>query len=97
MIFILVALPFYGHSPPFRWFIQEGLLSVTSESMCKKLLVNRLFKPAQEKVWLGELTVPQWPKLLTWDVKQQNKQVASDEPALIRGSISKMKMDIQKK
>ena len=26
-----------------------------------KLLVNRLFKPAQEKVWLGELTVPQWP------------------------------------
>ena len=25
---------FYGHSPPFRWYIQEGLLSVTSESMC---------------------------------------------------------------
>ena len=25
---------FYDHSPPFRWFIQEGLLSVTSESMC---------------------------------------------------------------
>ena len=25
---------FYSHSPPFRWFIQEGLLSVTSESMC---------------------------------------------------------------
>ena len=25
---------FHGHSPPFRWFIQEGLLSVTSESMC---------------------------------------------------------------
>ena len=25
---------FYGRSPPFRWFIQEGLLSVTSESMC---------------------------------------------------------------
>ena len=24
-----------------------------------KLLVNCLFKPAQEKVWLGELTVPQ--------------------------------------
>ena len=23
-----------------------------------KLLVNRLFKPAQEKVWLGELTFP---------------------------------------
>ena len=27
---------FYGHSPPFRWIIQEGLLSVTSESMCMK-------------------------------------------------------------
>ena len=26
-----------------------------------ELLVNRLFKPAKEKVWLGELTVPQWP------------------------------------
>ena len=24
-----------------------------------ELLVNHLFKPAQEKVWLGELTVPQ--------------------------------------
>ena len=23
------------------------------------LLVNHLFKPVQEKVWLGELTVPQ--------------------------------------
>ena len=27
---------FYSHSPPFGWFIQEGLLSVTSESMCTK-------------------------------------------------------------
>ena len=27
---------FYGHSPPFRWIIQEGLLSITSESMCAK-------------------------------------------------------------
>ena len=33
--------------------IQEGLLSVTSE-----VLVNSLVKLAQEKVWLGELTVP---------------------------------------
>ena len=42
-----------------------------------ELLVNRLFKPAHEKELLGELTVPQWPTLLTWDVKQQkqtNKQ-----------------------
>ena len=27
--------------------------------LCARILVNRLFKPAQEKVWLGELTVPQ--------------------------------------
>ena len=27
---------FYSHSPPFRSIIQEGLLSVTSESMCTK-------------------------------------------------------------
>ena len=27
---------FYCHSPPFHWIIQEGLLSVTSESMCTK-------------------------------------------------------------
>ena len=25
------------------------------------VLVNRLFKLAQEKVWLGELTIPPWP------------------------------------
>ena len=38
--------------------LPPAFLSVTSESL-HKLLVNRLFKPAQEKVWLGELTVPQ--------------------------------------
>ena len=27
---------YYGHSPSFGWIIQEGLLSVTSESMCMK-------------------------------------------------------------
>ena len=27
--------------------------------VCAQLLVNRLFKPAQEKVWLSELTVRQ--------------------------------------
>ena len=27
--------------------------------VCAQLLVNGLFKPAQEKVWSGELTVPQ--------------------------------------
>ena len=43
-----------------------------------EVLVNGLFKLAQEKVWLGELTVPPWPWLLTWDVKQQNKQTKLD-------------------
>ena len=41
---------FYGHSPLFRWIIQEGLLSFTSESMCTKYwLTACLFKLAQEK------------------------------------------------
>ena len=35
-----------------------------------EVLVNCLFKLAQEKVWLGELTVLP----LTWDVKQQNER-----------------------
>ena len=39
-----------------------------------EVLVNSLLKPDKEKVWLGELTATPWPKLLTWDVKQQNKQ-----------------------
>ena len=50
---------FYGHTPPFRWIIQEGLLSVSLP---------------RKKVWLGELTVPTWPWLLTRDIKQQNKR-----------------------
>ena len=49
--------------PSAEWIIQEGLLSVTSE-----LLVNCLFKLAQEKVWLGELTIA-----IDWE-KLQNKQ-----------------------
>ena len=44
---------FYCHSPLFGWIIQEGLLSVTSESICTKYWL--------EKVWLGELTVSPWP------------------------------------
>ena len=27
--------------------------------VCARITDNRLFKPAQEKVWLGEMTVPQ--------------------------------------
>ena len=37
----------------------EGLFVSYKRKYVHKLLVNRLFKPAQEKVWLGELTVPQ--------------------------------------
>ena len=36
--------------------IQEGLWSVTSKSV-HEVLLNHLVKHAQEKVWLGELTV----------------------------------------
>ena len=64
---------FYGHSPPFRWIIQEGLLSVTSESMCTKYWLTACSSLPMKK-WLSELTVPPWPLLLTWDVKQQNKK-----------------------
>ena len=41
-----------------------------------EVLVNHLFKHSMPRktVWLGELNVPPWPLLLTWDVKQQNKQ-----------------------
>ena len=54
---------FYSHSPPFRWFIQEGLLSVTSESMCTNYWLTACSSLPRKKVWLhvGELTVPQWP------------------------------------
>ena len=52
---------FYGHSPPFRWFIQEGLLSVTSESMCTNNWLTACSSLPRKKVWLSELTVPQWP------------------------------------
>ena len=52
---------FLNHSPPFRCFIQEGLLSVTSESMCTNYWLTAL---VQACPWKG----------VDWDVKQQNKQ-----------------------
>ena len=39
---------------------KKGCVSYKREYV-HELLVNRLFKPAKEKVWLGELTVSQWP------------------------------------
>ena len=37
---------------------KKGFVSY-KQKYVHELLVNRLFKPAQEKVWLSELTVPQ--------------------------------------
>ena len=36
-------------------------------------LVNRLVKLVQEKLWLGEMTVPDMDIAVEWDVKQQTK------------------------
>ena len=47
--------------PSAEWIIQEGLIVVSYERKymyVHKLLVNCLFKLAQTKVSLGELTVP---------------------------------------
>ena len=41
-------------------------------------LVKRLFKLVQEKVWIGELTIPM-TIAADWDVKQQNKQTLVDD------------------
>ena len=65
---------FYGHSPPFRWIHNSWRVVVSY----KRKYVHDYWLTAcsslpRKKVWLGELTVPQWPQLLTWDVKQQNK------------------------
>ena len=47
----------HGHFPAFCCFIQEWLLSVNYKlKYVHKVLVN-LFKLAQAKVWLGELTI----------------------------------------
>ena len=37
--------------------IQEGLLSVTSESMCMNFWLTAKSSLSRKKVWLGELTV----------------------------------------
>ena len=39
-----------------------------------ELLVNRLYKLAQETVWLGELTFPPITIPVDWEVKRLNKQ-----------------------
>ena len=54
---------FYGHSPPLRWIIQEGLLSVTSESMC---------------IELGSLIKKQNDKFSEYDAKIEDIQSSLD-------------------
>ena len=49
---------FYGHSPPFRWFIQEGLLSVTSKSMCTNYWLLVQARPGKSLVrWTDRPTM----------------------------------------
>ena len=43
---------FYCHSPPFLWIIQEGLLSVASESMCTKYWLTAWFPLIWYATWL---------------------------------------------
>ena len=62
---------------PFRWITEEGLLSVTSESLCMKYWLTACSSLPRKKVWSGVLTVPPCPYLLTLDVKQKNKQANS--------------------
>ena len=58
----LIMKSFLRHSPSFRWIIQEGLLSVTSKSMCTKYwLTASCSSLPRKKVWLDELTIPPWP------------------------------------
>ena len=43
---------FYDHSPPFRWIIQEGLLSVTSESMYTKYWLTACSSLSRKKCYV---------------------------------------------
>ena len=52
---------FYSHSPLFCWFIQNGVLSVTSKSMCTSYWLTVCSSLPRKKVWLGELTIQTWP------------------------------------
>ena len=51
-----------------------------------EVLVNCLVKLAQEKVWLGELTVLPGPWLLAWDVKQKKTKTKKQIVTMIGGS-----------
>ena len=51
-----------SHSSPFRWIIQEGLLSITSKSMCTKYWLTACSSLPRKKVWLGGLIALPWPQ-----------------------------------
>ena len=63
---------FYSHSPPFCWFIQDRLLSVTSESICTDYWLTACSSlPRKNCGWWPDrspLTIA-----VDWDVKQQNQ------------------------
>ena len=48
---------FYGKSLPFRCLIQERVVVSYNQKYVHEVLVNRLFKLAQEKSVVGELTI----------------------------------------
>ena len=81
---------FYGRSPSFRWFIQEGLLLVTSKIMCTNYWLTACSSLPRKKVWLGELTAPHDIADVDWGVKQQNKQTQTYSKTLITGRLYSM-------
>ena len=64
---LLLTINFAAIRRSLRCFVKQNLPLIHSRRVVviykrkyvHKLLVNGLFKPAQEKEWLGELTVPQ--------------------------------------
>ena len=88
----LIMNLFLWSSPPFRWFIQEGLLPVTSESMCRKFWLTACSCLPRKKVCFGGLTVPHdhscW--LGRKAPKQTNKQTQKYSKTLITGHLCSM-------
>ena len=74
---------FYGHSPPFRWIIQEGLLSVTRESLCTKYWLTACSSLPRKKCgkvnWLSRHDHSCWRKAK----KQTNKQTKQEVDAVV--------------
>ena len=73
---------FYGHTPAFCWFIQDGLLSVTSESICTNYWLTACSNLPRKKCvrWTDR---PPMTIAVDWDVKQQNKQYEGSRRLII--------------